>query len=269
MHITIGMDPNILSFGPFVIAWHALAILVAIVIAVQIVKWEFRRKELSFAHWDAMVYWTVAGGIIGARVFYVIDHLGYHLHHPLEIFALNQGGLAIYGSVFGGFVTVLALCRYYHMPTLPVIDAIAPGLIMAQAFGRIGCIINGDAWGAPTASHFAFIYTNPKALLPPDLIGVPTYPYPLYDLVINVAIFAVVWRLRRRGLPDGALFAIFTALYGASRFLISFMRQERIWFWGLQEAQVVAILALAAALVALAFLFLRRAPRDVDLPASV
>ena len=69
------------------------------------------------AHWDNMVYWTVAGGIIGARLFYVMDHPTYHFHHPLQIFALQNGGLAVYGAVFGGFFTVLALCRYYKLPT--------------------------------------------------------------------------------------------------------------------------------------------------------
>jgi phosphatidylglycerol:prolipoprotein diacylglycerol transferase len=208
----------------------------------------------------------VAGGIAGARIFFLLDHADYYLHHPLESFALNEGGLAVYGAVFGGFVTVLALTRIYRLPTLQVIDAIAPGLIMAQAFGRIGCIINADAWGGPTSSALAFVYTNPKDLLPPDLLGVPTYPYPLYDLLINLAIFGVVWQLRRRGMPHGALFAIFVALYGATRFLISYMRQERVWFWGLQEAQVVAILALAAALISLALLFRRRATQN--LPAA-
>jgi phosphatidylglycerol:prolipoprotein diacylglycerol transferase len=269
--ITIGMDPNIVTLGPLVIAWHAIAILVAIIAAVQVTRLEFVRKHISFDHWDGMVYWTVAGGIVGARVFYLIDHAGYFLHHPLESLALNEGGLAVYGAVFGGFLTVLALTRIYRLPPLPVIDAIAPGLILAQAFGRIGCIINGDAWGAPTSSPFAFVYTNPKDLLPPDLLGVPTGPYPFYDLLINLAIFAVVWRLRRRGLPHGALFALFTALYGASRFLISFMRQERVWFWGLQEAQVVALAALIASLIALALLFWRAPERQrrQDLPAAV
>src|SRR6185312_17214530 len=102
--------------------------------------------------------------------------------------------------------------------------------------------------------------TNSKAFLPADLHGVPTYPYPVYDGVINLAIFAIIWRLRKRGMPDGVAFALFGALYASTRFLISFMREERVWFWGLQQAQVIAIIALIASLVGL-YVFLRRPPK--------
>ena len=265
-HFTIGMDPNLFEIGQFVIAWHAIAILVAIVMSVVITRLEFVRKHITLNHWDNMVYWTVAGGIIGARVFYVIDHPIYHFHHPLEIFALQQGGLAIYGAVFGGFVTVLLLCHHYKLPTLRVIDAIAPGLLLAQAFGRIGCLINGDAWGGPTSSFFSVTYTNAKDLLPANLIGVRTYPYPVYDAIINMAIFTIIWQLRKRGLPNGVSFALFGAMYAGSRFLISYMRQERIWFWGLQEAQVVAIVALVASIIAI--IILLRRPSDSVTVAS-
>jgi phosphatidylglycerol:prolipoprotein diacylglycerol transferase len=267
-HFTIGMDPNLFNIGGVAIAWHAIAILVAIVIAVVLTRLEFIRKHITLAHWDSMVYWTVAGGIIGARLFYVLDHPTYHFHHPLKIFALQDGGLAVYGAVFGGFVTVLALCRFYKLPTLQVIDAIAPGLILAQAFGRIGCLINGDAWGGPTSSFFSVTYTNSKDFLPTDLMGVRTYPYPVYDALINVAIFAIVWRLRRRGVPDGVVFALFGALYAGSRFMISYMRQERVWFWGLQEAQIIAVAALIASVVALVILLRRNRRPLTVMPAS-
>lgn len=267
-HFTIGMDPNLFTVGRFVIAWHAIAILIAIVIAVVLTRLEFVRKHITLEHWDAMVYWTVAGGIIGARLFYVIDHPIYHLHHPLQIFALQNGGLAVYGCVFGGFVTVWLLCIYYKMPMLQVIDAIAPGLILAQAFGRIGCLINGDAWGAPTSSFFSVTYTNAKDLLPANLIGVRTLPYPIYDALVNLVIFTIIWQLRKRGLPNGVSFALFGALYATSRFMISYMRQERIWFWGLQEAQVMAILALIASVVALVVLLRRARDTMTMAPAS-
>lgn len=267
-HFSIGMDPNLFTIGPLQFAWHSIAILVSIVMAVVFIRLEFIRKKISLANWDTVVYWTVAGGIIGARLFFVIDHPTPNLKHPLEILQIWKGGLAVYGAVFGGFVAVLILCRYFKLPTLQVIDSVAPGLILAQAFGRIGCLINGDAWGAPTSSFFSVTYTNTKDLLPADLLHRATYPYPVYDALINVAIFAIIWRLRRRGVPDGAVFALFVAMYAATRFMISYMRQERVWFWGLQEAQVIAIAALIASVVALVFL-LRRDRRAITIaPAS-
>jgi phosphatidylglycerol:prolipoprotein diacylglycerol transferase len=89
---------------------------------------------------------------------------------------------------------------------------------------------------------------------------VPTHPYPIYDMAVNFLVLAVLWRLRRRGLPDGSLFALYWLLYGIGRFLVSFVRQEAIWFLGLQQAQVVALATALIGLVALLWLLRRRTP---------
>lgn len=145
-HFTIGMDPNLARIGPFVLAWHGLLTAFAIVLAVVVIYREFARRGLSLEKFDGLAFWTIIGGILGARLFYVIDHADYFVDHPLEAFAIQEGGLAVYGAVIGGFFTVLLLTRLFGYPFGQVIDAIAPGLILAQAVGRIGCLINGDAW---------------------------------------------------------------------------------------------------------------------------
>jgi phosphatidylglycerol---prolipoprotein diacylglyceryl transferase len=254
----IGIDPIIANIGPFVLRWYSLAIMVSIVVAVLFIRNEFRRRALPMRDWDMLVFFTVAGGIIGARLLHVVDHPDRYLSDPMRILAFHQGGLAIYGAVIGGFATVFVLSRVYSLPFLSVIDAIAPGLVLAQALGRFGCIINGDAWGAPTNSAFAFIYTHPGAMLPSRYLGVPTHPYPVYDLVLNLAIFGLLLYLRHRQLPAGTLFALFITLYPAGRFFISFVREEQVWFWGLQEAQVISIAAFAMGLAALTYLLYRR-----------
>lgn len=260
LHIEIGIAPVIAQIGPLTLRWYGLAIMVSIIIAVVITRRELLRRGIYPSNYDILVFWTVLGGILGARLFHVFDYPERFIENPMKIFAFQEGGLAIYGAVTGGFLSVAILSRVFQLPFLQLVDSIAPGLVLAQAFGRLGCIVNGDAWGAPTSSPFAFVYTNPKALLPRDLLNVPTHPYPVYDMALNITIFVVLWQLRKRQLPPGALFATFVALYAAGRFVISFVRQERIWFWGLQEAQVVAIVALLAAVVTLAWLlWLRQA----------
>ncbi|HQX63025.1 MAG TPA: prolipoprotein diacylglyceryl transferase [Thermomicrobiales bacterium] len=254
MRIHIGMDPNILKLGPFVLAWHGVLTVVAIFVALWIFQIGLRERRVTLEGFDSFVLWSIAGGIIGARVFFLIDHAGYFVDHPGEAIKINEGGLAIWGAVIGGFIAVAALCWARKYPFRKVIDAIAPGLIVAQAVGRIGCAINGDAWGAPTSWPFAFIYTNPNALLPSRLLNVPTHPYPVYDMIMAMLILAVIWPLRKRGLPDGSIFAVYAALYGATRFVISYVREERVWFWGMQEAQVVSLVVVALALIALAWL---------------
>lgn len=260
--IHIGIDPNIATFGSFTLAWHGVMTALAIVVAVYVIYRGFLYNKLPVNHYDSVAFWAIVAGIIGARLFFVIDHPTYMIHHPLQMIEINEGGLAIYGAIFGGFIGVLIMCRIYKLPTLSVIDATVLGLLLGQAIGRIGCTINGDAWGAPTSSPFAFIYTNPKDLLPANLLGVPTHPYPIYDMAMNLAIFVVIWQLRKRSLPKGMLFCWFAVLYAIGRFFITYFREEHIWFWGLQEAQVIAVLVLIAGVIGMAILHRRGAHDD-------
>lgn len=258
---TIGMAPNLLELGPFVLAWHGVLTVLAIVVAVRIVGDELRRRNVTLPQFDSFAIWTIAGGILGARLFFVLDHIDTFVDDPLRILAINEGGLAIYGAVIGGFVTVAILCWLRKYPFLKIIDSIAPGLVIAQAIGRLGCTINGDAWGARTDWPFALIYTNEDAIIPNRLLNEPTHPYPIYDIIMTMSIFAIIWPLRKRNLPDGAIFAIYALLYAITRFIISYVREERVWFWGLQEAQVVSIGVLVAAVIALVMIYRRQGPR--------
>jgi phosphatidylglycerol:prolipoprotein diacylglycerol transferase len=257
--IEIGIDPIIAQVGPLALRWYSVAVMVAIVIAVVVTRRELIRRGIALRNFDTVVIWTVIGGILGARLFHVIDNFERFMNSPVKILAFWEGGLAIYGAVVGGFAALAIMSRIYSYPFRQVIDAIAPGLVLGQAFGRIGCITNGgDAWGAPTSWPFAFIYTNPDAtMIPRELLGVPTHPYAAYDMAVNLAVFAVIWPLRKRALPPGTIFAVFALLYAIGRFVISFVRQEQVWFWGLQEAQVIALVALMVSLVALTWLLYR------------
>lgn len=276
--VTIGMDPDIVRIGPVLLTWHGLFTALAILAAVWLAGREIARKGITIPNFDLVAIVTILGGIVGARLFFVLDHLGEYLRQPWRILAFTEGGLAVYGAIIGGTVTAVVLLWRYRVPIGPVADAVAPSLLLAQGIGRLGCLINGDAWGGPCTClacagvaagtpadglgycPFALRYTNPKALLPHDLLGVPTHPYPIYDMVVNIVVLAVLWRLRRRGLPDGSLFALYWLLYGIGRFWISFVRQEAVWFWGLQQAQVIALVTALAGALALVWLLRRRTP---------
>ncbi len=133
-------------------------------------------------------------------------------------------------------------------------DVAAPAVLLGQIVGRAGSLINGDAFGSPADLPWSLVYVHPDALIP-DL-GEPTHPYPLYEMLWNAVALGIVWRLRRQQLPDGTLFLVFLVLYAAGRFVLTFVRQEAIVLAGLQQAQVVALVALA---IALPLLLRRRA----------
>src|SRR5207302_3324755 len=158
--------------------------------------------------------WSIAGGLIGARLFHVADHLSYYLENPLLIPAIWEGGIAVYGAFIGGLVGGGIAAWRSHLDPWPLLDIAAPSMLVGQAIGRLGCLCNGDAWGGDaTGCPFclAIRYTNQNDLLPANLRGVSTYAYPLYEIAADDAsrhtvalprLFAVAARIHLSGGVD-------------------------------------------------------------------
>ncbi|CAN5266513.1 prolipoprotein diacylglyceryl transferase [soil metagenome] len=271
MNINIGLDPILLELGGVaILRWYSLAITVAIFVAVWLTDREMHRKGMDTSNYGGIATWAIVLGIIGARVFHIFDDLDGYLSDPARMLQIYRGGLAIWGAVIGGFLGVVISTRIYKMPLLPMIDAIAPGLVLGQALGRFGNIVNGDAWGAPDPdAWFTFTYTNPESFIPNRLLGVPTHPYPVYDMALNLAVFALIMWLRKKDLPHGGLFAIYLLVYGFGRVFVHSLREEVVWFWGLQNAQVFSILGMMAGALGLAYLYWRRQRHQENAPPPV
>ena len=118
--------------------------------------------------------------------------------------------------------------------------------------------MNGDTVGDVTNLPWAFIYTNPGAMIKPELFGLPVHPYALYEMLWNGLGLALILWLRKRSLGDGSLFLVFLAVYAVGRFLLTFIRLENEFFLGLQQAQLIALGMLAATGILALFLRQRR-----------
>jgi phosphatidylglycerol:prolipoprotein diacylglycerol transferase len=245
--IVIDVDPVILQAGPFALRWYGLFVALAIAAGWWLGLREAKRKGLDPEKVHSLILWSVFGGFAGARLFHVIDRWDLYAGDPISMLYVWEGGLAIYGGLIGGVLTGLLYAWRAGLPAWRMADAAAPGLILGQAVGRLACIPNGDAYGAPTDLPWAFVYTNPAAMMvPTERLGVPVHPYPLYELLFSLALFGLLWRLRNTFKSDGLLFLTYAGVYAAGRFLLTFFRTEQVWFFGLQEAQVVALLVLVA-----------------------
>ncbi len=249
--IVISIDPVIVHVGPFALRWYSLFFALAVAAGVWLGRREARRKGLPIEQIEALALWSIFGGLVGARLFHVIDSWEVYAADPQRLLNVWEGGLAVYGGLIGGVLTGLMYALRHKLPVWKVADAAAPGMLLGQAVGRLACIPNGDAFGAPTTVPWAFIYTNPKALVPRDLLNVPTHPYAVYELLFNLLLLGLLWPLRRVFKTDGIFFLTYVATQMAGRFMLTFFRAEQIALWGLQQAQVVALIVLPVVLILL------------------
>lgn len=259
--VTITIDPFIFSIGHFALRWYSLIVMAAIGIGLWLTAYEASRKGFKKDDIYDIAMWVIPGGLVGARLFHVLDNWSdMFAANPISALYIWEGGLAIWGALAGGLLTMAILAWRKGWRLSSLLDAAAPGVVLAQAVGRVACVITGDAMGKPTTGPFGFAYTNPNAMVPE--LGVYYTPMPVYEIIVNLGIFALLWQLRKRRWPDGMLFLVYLGLYSLERFLLGFTSSYRIIAWGMTQSQIVALIGLAVAVPAIILLRKKAAARS-------
>lgn len=243
------VSPIAFTIGTISVRWYGIMVALAVL---TVVLWAFREvRRGARLTYDTVLNAALVGipsGIIFSRLFHVIDYWSYYSQHPAEI--VGGSGLSIYGAVLGAALGIWVYSRFRNISFSYLADVLAPGIILAQAIGRVGCTLNGCCYGLETDSFCAIIYTNPQSFGP---IGVPVYPTQIFEIVYNLIVFAVLLRLKGRFQPDGSLFLIYLTLYALWRFGIDFIREGKPFLFGLHEAQVIAVIVLIIAVTLMAW----------------
>jgi phosphatidylglycerol:prolipoprotein diacylglycerol transferase len=241
--ITININPVAFSLGAFEVRWYGIMVALAVVAVIVIALREAKRVGLAEEHIYSVGLWAIIGGIIVSRLLHVIDKWNYYMANPAQIIGFE--GLTVYGAVLGALLAVLIYCWVKKISFWLIGDVIAPGAILGQAIGRIGCFMNGCCYGLPTSLPWGVVYTNPGSYCP---LGEPFQPTQIYHLIWNLIGFGILWSLRRRLKPQGSLFLFYLALYAAGDLSIRFVRVGEPFrsgmFFNMQQAQLIGIVIL-------------------------
>ncbi len=219
--IRINWNP-IAHLGPVPINWYGINLALGFIIGWLLVRRWAPKCDMPREKIDALLVWVIAGTVIGARLYYVVqnDFVGY-LDAPWRILAVWEGGLAYFGGLFGGTLAAFLYTRRERLAFSWVGDLFAPAIPIGSAIGRISCGLAGMDYGTPTKLPWGVVYTNPNSYAPID--GVARHPDQYYELIGDLIIAGVLIRLRGK-LPDGGLFLAYLILFSILRFFIFFVR---------------------------------------------
>ncbi|WP_206422709.1 prolipoprotein diacylglyceryl transferase [Nocardioides pantholopis] len=225
-------DQGVWHLGPVPLRGYALAIILGILAAIWIGERRWVARGGRPGDVQDLAIWAVPFGIVGARIYHVAtDHSLYfgEGRSPWTALYLWQGGLGVWGAVAAGALGVWIGARLKGIRLLPVLDAMAPGVLVAQALGRWGNWFNQELFGKPTDLPWALSVSDATAIdagYPPGTTFHPTF---LYESLWNLAAFAlVIWADRRFRLGHGRVLALYVMAYTAGRAWIEMLRVDSV-----------------------------------------
>ena len=214
--------------------------------AAWVVWLELKRYGYSPEIASTLVFAAAVGGLIGARLLFIVEEWDEFLRSPWSLI-FSGAGFTWYGGMVGGAIAVGWMARKNRIPLLAAADISAPALAIAYGVGRIGCHIAGDGdWGTISNLPWAVAYTH--AIVgwvhpltgEPYAAGVRVHPTPIYEFLEALVVFAALWSLRKKKYPPGTIFWLYLILAGLARFAVEFWRVNPVIGMGMTEAQWIS-----------------------------
>ena len=215
-------DINFIQLGPFRIYFYALFILSGIVAAVILTSRRLTRRGGQPGLVLDIAIWTVPFGIVGGRLYHVVTHPNDYFFAGADLWKtlyVWEGGLAIFGAVIFGSIGAYIACRRAGLRFLSFTDALAPGLLFAQAFGRLGNYFNQELFGTPTTLPWGLEIDATQPAFPVGLpAGTLFHPLFLYEILWNLAGVAIILLADRHfNLRWGKALGLYLVIYGTGR----------------------------------------------------
>jgi phosphatidylglycerol:prolipoprotein diacylglycerol transferase len=215
------IDPVAFSIGPLAVRWYGLMYLAGFAaswwLGVRRIKQGF--APITRGQFDDLLFYAILGVILGGRLGYVLFYKPLHYAaHPLEIFAIWQGGMAFHGGLLGVMGAMALFARKHRVDYLRLMDFVAPLVPLGLAAGRLANFINGELWGRVTDAPWGMVFRGAGDL--------PRHPSQLYQLALEgLALFALLWWYSSKPRPRGSVCGLFLLGYGVFRFIAEFGRE--------------------------------------------
>ena len=260
------MIPVLFHLGPLTVYSFGLMMALGFLAGDYSIRLECKRRGLDLEFSSSLVIVAAIAGIVGSRIYAILDDLPGYLADPMSMI-FSGAGFVFYGGLIGGLIGVFLVSRWYRVPFTVTMDLAAPALAIGQSIGRIGCLLSGDGdWGLPSTLPWAMSY--PKAIIGWNSAtvlklddhyqlvsgffpGVRVHPAPIYESILYLGVFMILWSMRKTSNPPGRLLYWYFVLAGAVRFGVEFVRINPRVFYGLSEAQLIAIAMMILGAIAL------------------
>jgi phosphatidylglycerol:prolipoprotein diacylglycerol transferase len=238
---------------------------IALICGFFVLRADFARRGIT-ADAEAIIGITGLAGLAGSRLYHLLES-------PAEFFAnpwpqlFSTMGFAFAGAIIGGFIALLVLAWRFRMSPLLLLDTASPAAALGYGIGRIGCLISGDGdYGIPTTLPWGMSFPNGIVPTTDTCVqqGWPAdcrvQPTPIYEFLVALLIFWILWRLGERCFKsrasNGIVFAAYLVLTGIARFLVEFIRINPRTFYGMSNAQAASVVSMVAGI--LLFVFCQR-----------
>lgn len=215
-------DPIAIHLGSFGIHWYGLMYLLGFLAFLALGKWQTNHRR--WHRWttpmlDDALFFGALGVIIGGRLGYVLFYqFSYFSQHPVEIFAVWQGGMSFHGGFLGVLAAMWFFGRKYQLNWLKIMDFVAPLVPIGLGAGRMGNFINAELWGRVTNANYGMVFPHVDNLL--------RHPSQLYEFTLEgIVLFLILWIYSAKPRATGAISALFLIGYGSFRFLVEFTRE--------------------------------------------
>ena len=223
------IDPVAISLGPLSIHWYGLMYLLGFALFILLGRYRIKNHPhtaFTYEMLDDALFYGMLGVVLGGRLGHVLFYqFGYYLEHPLQIFAIWEGGMSFHGGFLGVFVAMILLARKYHLSWLTVTDFVIPLIPPGLAAGRIGNFINAELWGRPTDVPWGMVF--------PHVDELPRHPSQLYQFALEgLLLFIIIWIYSSKPRATGAVTGMFMIGYGIFRSIAEFFREPEDGFMG-------------------------------------